>query len=142
VANADDVRNGVKAKLAAAMPSNWTVYDRPDPTLNPADKLPLVYVVPIPERILEEETDNQQVTGYGCGIVLAFPQGGKLSTDPNLASLRRTAQQAVYRTDYSGLTVESILLDEGVTFPLPGPESGVMATGFTITLGLVEARYS
>lgn len=142
---ADLVHQAVRSRLDDALPDAWTVYARRDMNRLPADVYPCVYVVPLVEQILEEESDNQVLVGYPFAVVLMVQEAVVRRTDPALVGLRRQAQRAVYTThwpalDSAGLMVEQSLVSEGVPISLPDLADGITATGFTVTVGVLENR--
>lgn len=137
---ADNVWRSVRHRLDEQLPDNWKVYARRDFTVLPADDFPACYVVMLPERLLEEESDNQTLVGYAAGVCLMVKEAGVKRTDPALEAMRRRAQRAVYTTAYVGLEVEQILVEEALPAPLPGEEEMITATGFTVIVGLLEQR--
>jgi len=138
--NADLVQGLVRDKLDAALPDDWLVYARRDFIILPADEFPACYAVNLPEVILEEETDNQVLVGYRIGVGMLTKLAAITAEFEPLDTLRRTAQQAVHSTSYTGLVVEQVLLTDALDLPLPDVQDGYLSTGFIVTIGLLELR--
>lgn len=139
-ANSDLISASVRDRLDAKLPDEWFVYKRRDFNIQPADEFPACYAVSLSERILEEETDNQVLVGYPIGVALLIKKAAVEVDYQPLNELRRLGQQAVYTTDYTGLAIEQILLEEGLSAPLPSEDEGYLTTGFTIVIGILEPR--
>lgn len=141
-ANVELVQEAVAAKLDEKLPDEWKnkVHKRRDFSVLPTDEFPATYVVKMPERILEIETDNQVLVGYPVGVAFMVKKPAITATVDPLPPLRRIGQQALHTTDYAGLSVEEILLEEGLDAALPGEDEGFLVTGFTIVIGLLEPR--
>ncbi len=146
--NPDIVRIAVRDKLDEKLPDEWHVYERRDFSILAGDEFPAVYCVSLVERLLEEESDNQELVGYPVGVAIMRKELAMSRETDDFSATRRTAQQAVYTTNYAGtglakagLIVEQIMVEEGLAgVTLPGAEEMVTATGFTVVIGLLENR--
>lgn len=149
LANAEVLHRSLAVALDEQLPDRWHVYRRKDVNPVQGEVHPSCLVIPLPERILEVETDNRALIGYPFVVLLQVQEAGVERDKGALVALRREAQKAVYTTSLPGVevgeavvtpAVEWVSVEEGVTIPIPTVEDKMTATGFTVIVGVLEER--